>query len=202
MVAGAYMRVGDVVGILFGLAVLGWLSWHAWQWRREKKLPAVTRVTVQEVAGRRDSWAVYDVRSHGYYEKGSMRIKDSTRLDPNSVTRADLKFPEGRQIVLYCTCYREATAERVARYLLDRGIEAAVLSGSYQAWKKAGLPVEPRARYRGAAHVYVISSGRCRRTRFANLRIQPAPDPRLFRSVKMRNRWTPISNANCSATST
>ena len=51
-------------------------------------------------------------------------------------------FPEGKEIVLYCTCYREVTSERAARILAEHGIQAAVISGSFQAWKKAGLPME------------------------------------------------------------
>jgi rhodanese-related sulfurtransferase len=97
---------------------------------------------VEDVAGRRAFVAIFDVRSHGYYEKDAMRIEGSTRLEPNGVAQEKYTLPPDKEIVLYCTCYREATSERVARFLLQNGGRARVITGGFQAWKKAGLPLE------------------------------------------------------------
>jgi rhodanese-related sulfurtransferase len=86
---------------------------------------------------------VYDVRSHGYYDQGTMRIKGSRRLDPNALSEQFGALPNNLEIVLYCTCYREATAIKVARELAGKGIPATVLQGGLSAWKKASLPLEP-----------------------------------------------------------
>ena len=71
-----------------------------------------------------------------------MRIKGSHRLEPNALSEQFGKLPKDREIVLYCTCLREATAVKVARELAAKGIPAAVLEGGLSAWKKAELPLE------------------------------------------------------------
>jgi rhodanese-related sulfurtransferase len=86
---------------------------------------------------------VFDVRSHGYYEKNSMRIQGSVRLEPNSLNQEAVTVPKDKEIVLYCTCVREATSVRVARILADKGYTVSVIAGGLRAWKKAGLPMEP-----------------------------------------------------------
>jgi rhodanese-related sulfurtransferase len=85
---------------------------------------------------------VLDVRSHGYYEKDTKRIHGSARLEPNALSEHACDLPRDKEIVLYCTCFREATSEKVARALEDQGLKVSVLEGGFRAWKKAGLPVE------------------------------------------------------------
>lgn len=68
------------------------------------------------MAQRRNA-AIFDVRSHGYYDKGTMRIRDSRRIEPNMLAAQLDLLPEDRDVILYCTCYRETTAVQVARVL-------------------------------------------------------------------------------------
>ncbi|HEY4338718.1 MAG TPA: VTT domain-containing protein [Steroidobacteraceae bacterium] len=85
---------------------------------------------------------VYDVRSHGYFDPGAVRIPGSKRVDPNAL-RASLKeFAKDRQIYVYCTCLRQATAVRVARELLKLGLQVAVLDDGLRGWRNAGLALE------------------------------------------------------------
>jgi rhodanese-related sulfurtransferase len=102
----------------------------------------VPRLTPREVAAR-DNVTIYDVRSHGYYDRNAMRIKGSLRLEPNALSEQWVQLPRDREIVVYCTCLREATAEKVARELAEHGIPSAVIDGGLTAWKKASLPLEP-----------------------------------------------------------
>jgi membrane protein DedA with SNARE-associated domain len=143
MIAEAYSKFGNVLGIAIGLMIAGWLGWHAWQMLRARTLSPVARMSVEEIARRKDAVAIFDCRSHGYYEKDAMRIAGSTRLEPNAITQEASGVPTDKEIVLYCTCYREATSERVARFLAENGGRATVIAGGFQAWKKAGLPLEP-----------------------------------------------------------
>lgn len=143
MIADVYSRFGNALAMAIGLMVIAWLAYHAVQLLRARRLSPVARVSVAEIARRRGEVAIFDVRSHGYYEKNAMRIEGSERLEPNAVTQVCETIPKDRDIVLYCTCYREVTSERVARFLAENGGRATVIAGGFQAWKKAGLPVEP-----------------------------------------------------------
>jgi membrane protein DedA with SNARE-associated domain/rhodanese-related sulfurtransferase len=142
MIAGAYTRFGTILSVVIVLLVAGWLGYHAFLWVRSRNLSPVTRVTVAEIAKRLHAVALFDVRSHGYYEAGAMRIHGSSRLEPNALQQGAFTLPEDKEIVLYCTCYREATSERAARFLAGRGIKVSVIEGGFQAWKKAALPLE------------------------------------------------------------
>ena len=127
--------------ILLGLFLI-WLGHRVRIWLRARKGIAVPMITPREAASR-DSVAIFDVRSHGYYDHDTMRIRGSHRLEPNALAEQLGVLPRDREIVLYCTCIKEATAVRVARMLAERGIPSAVLEGGLSAWKKALLPLEP-----------------------------------------------------------
>jgi membrane protein DedA with SNARE-associated domain/rhodanese-related sulfurtransferase len=114
---------------------------------RDRKRGPVVKVSAQDVsrrlAGIGVRIAVFDVRSHGYYEKDTMRIQGSARLEPNALNQQAVEVPKDKEIVLYCTCVREATSVRVARVLAGQGYSVSVIAGGLRAWKKAGLPLEP-----------------------------------------------------------
>ncbi len=46
---------------------------------------------------------IADVRSHGYYDRGALRIKGSIRLDPNALPALLPTLPKEKKIYLYCT---------------------------------------------------------------------------------------------------
>ncbi len=94
------------------LSAMGWpiakfgvcaaiLLYHAILWVKSRNLTPVKGVSVAEVARRRASMVVYDVRSHGYYEKGATRIPGSIRLEPNALHQEILNLPPDKEIVLY-----------------------------------------------------------------------------------------------------
>jgi membrane protein DedA with SNARE-associated domain/rhodanese-related sulfurtransferase len=143
-----YSQFGTYAGwslaVLFGL-YLGYRMVMVW---RERKAGPVQKVRAADVADKLAGLAVFDVRSHGYYEKNTMRIPGSTRLEPNGLNQIGLRSVAGlpskeKEIILYCTCVREATSVRVARVLAAQGYKVSVIAGGLRAWKKAGLPVEP-----------------------------------------------------------
>ena len=86
---------------------------------------------------------VFDVRSHGYFDPGALRIPESRRVDPNALRAHLEEFTNDRQIYLYCTCQRQATAVRVARELLKLGLKVAVIEDGLRGWRAAGLDLEP-----------------------------------------------------------
>jgi membrane protein DedA with SNARE-associated domain len=69
----------------------------------------VARVSVQDLAAKLGSSEgaanalVADTRSHGYYDRGAMRIRGSVRLDPNAILEEMNRLPKEKEIYLYCT---------------------------------------------------------------------------------------------------
>jgi membrane protein DedA with SNARE-associated domain/rhodanese-related sulfurtransferase len=138
-----YERFGNYAAWSVAALFAGYLTWRVSAVIRERKRGPVEMVTAADVAGKRAGVAVYDVRSHGYYEKDTMRIEGSARLEPNALHQDTVQVPKDKEIVLYCTCIREATSVRVARVLGEQGYKVSVIAGGLRAWKKAGLPLEP-----------------------------------------------------------
>jgi membrane protein DedA with SNARE-associated domain/rhodanese-related sulfurtransferase len=137
-----YLAAGNFVGWIIGILFVLWLGNRLRIWFQGRMESAVPMLTPREVA-ERNNVAIFDVRSHGYYDNGTMRIQGSLRMEPNALSDQFTKLPKDREIVLYCTCLREATAVQVARELAKRGIPSAVIQGGLSAWKKASLPLEP-----------------------------------------------------------
>jgi membrane protein DedA with SNARE-associated domain len=78
------------------------------QYGRHKMYRVVPRVQVQELAARlasEDSGKVLivDVRSHGYYDAGAARIKNSIRIEPNNLDDEIKHLSKDKDIYLYCT---------------------------------------------------------------------------------------------------
>jgi rhodanese-related sulfurtransferase len=86
---------------------------------------------------------VFDVRSHGYFDPGAVRIPGARRVDPNALRANLAQLSQDRQIYLYCTCQKQATAVRVARELLKLGFKVAVIEDGLRGWRTAGLELEP-----------------------------------------------------------
>src|ERR1700722_9985906 len=78
------------------------------QFRKRRPDRLVPRVQVQELAARLASndaghVQIVDVRSHGYYDSGSARIKGSIRIEPNNLDEEIKNLPKDKDIYLYCT---------------------------------------------------------------------------------------------------
>jgi membrane protein DedA with SNARE-associated domain/rhodanese-related sulfurtransferase len=119
-----------------------WLIWTSLQARRlGRAVPhAPAAIVARDLAA--GEALVFDVRSHGYFDPGAVRIPGSRRVDPNALRASLNAFAKDRQIYLYCTCARQATAVRVARELLKLGLQIAVLDDGLRGWRSAGLALE------------------------------------------------------------
>jgi rhodanese-related sulfurtransferase len=61
------------------------------------------------------------------------------------------EIPHDRAIITYCTCPNEASAAKVAEELLEEGWKSVhPLFGGFDAWKREGLPTEPKPQQREA----------------------------------------------------
>ena len=139
-----YETFGHILAWLVAGGVVMYAGSRVWTMRKGRKLREAP--FVEPAAAARGLSAgtavVYDVRSHGYYLPGAMRVTGARRIDPNALNQIALDFPLDRQVYVYCTCWRDATSAQVAHLLRDRGVLCSVIRGGLSAWKKAGLPLE------------------------------------------------------------
>jgi membrane protein DedA with SNARE-associated domain/rhodanese-related sulfurtransferase len=89
---------------------------------------------------------IADVRSHGYYDPGMQRIKNSIRVEPHRLKEEiealrEFMLPEC-EIYLYCSCIRDTTSVRVAHMLQQENCRTQVITGGMKAWIKAGGDLE------------------------------------------------------------
>ena len=152
-VTSALAVVGHVVLLLTLVAVAvyagAWLLSHL----RSRKFRGVPRIGAAAVAERLQNpdparpVVIADVRSHGYYDPGMQRIKNSIRVEPNRLVAEmdalrETLAPEC-EIYVYCSCLRDATSVRIAHALGQNGHNVRVLQGGLRSWLKAGWPTEP-----------------------------------------------------------
>ena len=150
---GWITRVGHVTTVLFLVVVAFYVIWLAVNWVRDTRFTNVERVHVDELlesmrtATHEKLVVIADVRSHGYYDPGMKRIKNSIRVEPSRLKEELVALREFMQpeceIYLYCSCSHEATSVRVAKMLERENCSTKVIQGGLKAWVKAGGPTEP-----------------------------------------------------------
>jgi membrane protein DedA with SNARE-associated domain len=89
-------------------ALLVYAIYRVVQYRKHKMYRVIPRVQVQELAARLASEnpsrvQIVDVRSHGYYDSGAARIKNSIRIEPNNLEEELKHLSKDKDIYLYCT---------------------------------------------------------------------------------------------------
>ena len=89
-------------------ALLVYSIYRIVQYSKNKTYSIVPRVQVEELARRLASEdagrvQIVDVRSHGYYDSGAARIKNSIRIEPNNLEEEIKCLPLDKDIYLYCT---------------------------------------------------------------------------------------------------
>jgi membrane protein DedA with SNARE-associated domain/rhodanese-related sulfurtransferase len=144
----AHFTAATVIAIILLYGV--WLLLNA---LRESRLSAVEKIHAQDLFERLRTAThdrlliIADVRSHGYYDPGMQRIKNSIRVEPSRLKEEldalrEFMQPEC-EIYLYCSCAHEATSVRVARMLEKEHCSTKVIRGGMKAWIKAGGETEP-----------------------------------------------------------
>ncbi|MGA7063894.1 MAG: rhodanese-like domain-containing protein [Candidatus Acidiferrales bacterium] len=146
-IVSGFRAAGHAVEVVIILAVFGYIGHRIslyWKHRGDRVVP---RVQVAELAKKLQSEGakilLCDVRSHGYYADGAVRIPGSIRIEPNNLNAEIKTFPRDKDMYLYCTCRSEITSASVAHLLRNKGFDAFVIAGGLAAWRKAGHPLEP-----------------------------------------------------------
>ena len=103
-----FQVAGHAVEEVVVLAVIGYVIYRMLLYRKHRVYRIVPRVQVEELAqrlaaGEGDKVMIVDVRSHGYYDSGTERIKGSIRIEPNNLNQELQTIPKDKDIYLYCT---------------------------------------------------------------------------------------------------
>jgi membrane protein DedA with SNARE-associated domain len=96
------------IGIVAIIAIVVYTGYRFSLFFKNRVYRIVPRVQVEELALRlkseeADKLMVIDVRSHGYYDAGTARIKGSIRLEPNNFSEEIKKLPKDKDLYVYCT---------------------------------------------------------------------------------------------------
>jgi membrane protein DedA with SNARE-associated domain len=97
-----------IMAELLVVAAVGYVVYKVWLFRQHKVYRVLPRVQVAELARKlaseeKEKIQLVDVRSHGYYDAGTMRIQGSLRLEPNHLSEEVKILPKDKDIYLYCT---------------------------------------------------------------------------------------------------
>jgi membrane protein DedA with SNARE-associated domain len=103
-----FQAAGRAVEIIFVIALVAYLIYRIWIYRKHAMYRIVPRIQVQELAEKLaaedpGNILLVDVRSHGYYDSGAFRIKGSIRIEPNNLNEELKNLPHEKAIYLYCT---------------------------------------------------------------------------------------------------
>jgi membrane protein DedA with SNARE-associated domain/rhodanese-related sulfurtransferase len=132
-----------VVGVILLAAFVGW-KWV--QRRRFYRSLRMARVSVDELKRLIDGGAspvVFDVRTATARQRDPQRIPGAIVFELSQVDAAVAELPGEREVILYCNCPSEASAARIARLLMDRGVRSVrPLAGGLQAWLDAGFKAD------------------------------------------------------------
>jgi membrane protein DedA with SNARE-associated domain/rhodanese-related sulfurtransferase len=146
-------QLGHITAIGFTLLIIGYAIWLTYNWLHDKRFKHIERVAAFDLfqalryEGHDKLVVIADVRSHGYYDPGMQRIKNSIRVEParlkeELIALREFMAPEC-EVYLYCSCAHEATSVRVAYMLEQADCKTKVIQGGLRAWVKAGGPTEP-----------------------------------------------------------
>ena len=136
-------------GVLFVLAVVGFLVYRVWKQQAFLRQVKTARLEPEELKAMLDAGQkvfIVDLRHPLDYLPDPRVLPGALRVSPESLMLRSSEIPRDRDIVLYCTCPSEATAAKTAMKLREVGIHRVrPLRGGFDDWKKLGYPLEEYA---------------------------------------------------------
>ena len=103
-----FHAASHVLEIVLLIALAGYIAYRIRLYSKYRVYRVVPRVQVEELARKLQSeqsgqLLIADVRSHGYYDAESLRIKGSIRIEPNNLREEIKLLPKDKDIYVYCT---------------------------------------------------------------------------------------------------
>lgn len=107
VIARQFHVLGQGAEYLMVAAAAAYVAYYGWLYWKQRAYQIVPRVPVEEVArqlaANPERVLLVDVRSHGYYDAGTTRIRGSVRLEPNTLKQGLHELPIDKDIYVYCT---------------------------------------------------------------------------------------------------
>jgi membrane protein DedA with SNARE-associated domain/rhodanese-related sulfurtransferase len=143
----ALARLGGWAPVVAGTVLAAFVGGKWVQRRLFYRSLRMARISVGELKRLVDAGAnpvVFDVRTASARARDPQRIPGAIALDVSQVDAFVAELPGGSEVILYCNCPSEASAARIARLLMDRGVRSVrPLAGGLQAWIDAGFNADP-----------------------------------------------------------
>lgn len=137
------LGVGLLVVLVAG--VILYVAWKFYQRHRFIRSLRINRITPEELKQRMDAGeeiTIVDLRHSVDFEADPAMIPGAIYMPSEEFDRRFREIPQGRELVLYCTCPNEATSARVALMFKRRGIaHVRPLAGGLAAWREKGFSV-------------------------------------------------------------
>lgn len=107
-----------------------------------ESVPRITPLELSRILDRGDDILILDVSGSDSQDV----IKGAVRKPFGELYRGEgLPTDKEKHIVTYCTCLNEETSASIALMLMKKGYtRVSALKGGFNAWVKAGYPVENR----------------------------------------------------------
>ena len=146
-----------ILSIVIGAALAGFAAPGAQDPAQAKpdqaKGPEIERITAEELKAKlakNEAVTIVDMRAIDSFVQSADKIKGAIHMKARRL-RYRLGFspfkelPRDREIVTYCACPSDEIAVRGAQVFQEAGFKRVrVLKGGWQAWLKAGGPVESK----------------------------------------------------------
>jgi rhodanese-related sulfurtransferase len=108
----------------------------------------VTRVTIDEIQSRMErgeEFTFVDARNSEAWAEADTKLPGAVRVPAGEVEQHLAEIPHDRTVITYCTCPHEASSAEVAQKLAALGYRNVhPLFIGFDAWQRAGLPLEPK----------------------------------------------------------
>jgi membrane protein DedA with SNARE-associated domain/rhodanese-related sulfurtransferase len=146
-VATRVAPAGRPLGVVLGAMLVCYLAWKYIRRRRFLRHLAGARITPIELKRRLDAGdplVIVDLRTALDAATVPYKVPGARLIDPRELQHPHHTIPRGSEVVFYCAEPREATSARVALRAAAIGFtNVRPLRGGLEAWREAGLPVEP-----------------------------------------------------------
>lgn len=130
------------LGAVFALYVAWLVTRRTLASRAARRAPRIQPRELADRIARGEAILVVDVR--GPDVPLPVRLPGSLHAPIGSAAFDALAAVQGHsELVTYCDCPDDATAARAALELGRRGLPVRVLAGGFEAWRAAGLPLDP-----------------------------------------------------------
>ncbi|MGH9470008.1 MAG: rhodanese-like domain-containing protein [Terriglobia bacterium] len=105
----------------------------------------LTASEVMARMGHGERFVFVDTRSSSEWSATDAKLPGAIHVPEDEVAQHLKELPLGHPVVSYCSSPDEQASTRVAEKLMRHGfLNAQPLIGGFEAWRRAGYPVEPK----------------------------------------------------------